>query len=266
MTTTATTIRANARKTTRGFWWADLSSTDDAAAAQFYSRIFGWTWREAPLGGGMVHRDAQLGGHLIAGLDPVMPGSGMPTAWANYVFVDDIDATVASARRLGATVIVEPMDVMGEGHMAMLVDPTGAVVGLWKPGRHTGADAVNQPGTYTWVELMTDDTEAARRFYGELFGWGFERQDVPGLEYWMATLDGRGFAGLMRKPAGMEVPNHWATYFGVADVDATAAEVKAAGGKILFEPMRMGPGRGVGVLDPQGGSFVALQLDEWPAD
>jgi len=89
---------------------------------------------------------AKLSEHAIAGIDPVMPDSGTPTAWTNFVFVKDIAATVTSAKQLGATVAMEPMDVMGEGHMAVLLDPTGAAVGLWQPGRHTGTDAVNQPG------------------------------------------------------------------------------------------------------------------------
>lgn len=267
MTTTATAPRANARTTSNSFWWADLSSTDDAAAAAFYGRVFGWSWDESPLGGGMVHRDARLGGHRIAGLDPVMPGSGMPTSWTNFVFVADIESSVATAQQLGATIVMEPMDVMGEGHMAVALDPTGAAFGFWQPGRHTGADAVNQPGTYTWVELATDDLDAARSFYSELFGWHWERQDVPGMEYWMATLDGRGFAGAMPKPAeAAGMPSNWGTYFGVADIEATVEEMQAAGGTVLFGPMQMGPGRGVAALDPQGGYFLAIQMDSWPSD
>ena len=263
---TATTTRANARKTMNGFWWANLASTDDAAAAEFYGKLFGWQWQEFPIGEGMVHRNATLGGHQIAGVDPVMPSSGMPTAWTNFVYVTDINQTVSNAKSLGATVVMEPMDVMGEGHMAIIVDPTGAALGIWQPGRHTGADAVNQPGTYTWVELATTDVEAAKRFYGELFGWGFERQ--PGeFEYWVASNEGQPMGGIMDKPEEMaDWPSNWVTYFGVADAEQAAADVKAAGGKVVFGPMKMGPGAGVGVVDPQGGYFVAFQLDEWPAD
>lgn len=267
MGTTTMTLRGNAAKTTNGFWWTNLSTTDDAAAAAFYARVLGWTYREMPIGEGMVHRNATINDMLIAGIDPMMPGSDMPTAWSNFVFVDDIEATVTSATQLGATVLMAPMDVMGEGHMAMIMDPTGAAVGLWQSGRHTGADAVNQPGTYSWVELTTSDVSAALRFYGELFGWGFEQQDMPSMEYWMATIDGRPFAGVMAKPDDMaDMPSSWATYFGVVDAEATMAEVKAAGGSIAFGPMRMGPGIGIGVADPQGGYFVAFQMDEWPAD
>lgn len=266
MAQTMTSVRRNARTTNNGFWWADLSSTDDAAAAEFYSRIFGWSYDESPIGEGMVHRNAKIGDHMIAGIDPVMPGSGQPTAWTNFVFVEDIDATVAKARELGATVVAEPMDVMGEGHMAVLMDTTGAAVGLWQPGRHTGADAVNQPGTYTWVELATSDLEGARDFYSKLFGWSWSRMDGD-FDYWLAELDGRSFAGAytkMDEMAGM--PSHWASYFGVADVNATADAVKSAGGQVVVGPMQMGPGTGIGAMDPQGGYFLAIQMDEWPDD
>ncbi len=266
MATTATTVRANARKTTNGFWWANLSSTDDAAAARFYTRILGWSYDEMPIGENMVHRNARLDGQLVAGIDPMMPGADQPTAWTNYVFVDDVQESWDRAIELGATGIMEPMDVMGEGHMAVLLDPTGAAFGLWQPGRHTGADAVNQPGTYTWVELATSDLDAARSFYADLFGWSWTRMEGD-FEYWLAELDGRQFAGAYPKLDQMaDMPSFWATYFGVADIEATADEITSAGGRVAMGPSQMGPGRGVMAFDPQGGAFLAIQLDEWPAD
>lgn len=266
MAMTASTPRKNALKTTNGFWWADLSSTDDAAGAEFYAQIFGWSYDESPIGEGMVHRNAKIGDLMVAGIDPVMPGSGQPTAWTNFVFVDDIETSVAKAKDLGATIVAEPMDVMGEGHMAVFMDPAGAAVGLWQPGRHQGADAVNQPGTYTWVELATSDLAGARDFYSALFGWEWTRMDGD-FEYWLAELDGRSFAGAYTKMEQMaDMPSHWAAYFGVADINACVDEVKAAGGKVLMGPAQMGPGKGIAVMDPQGGYFLAIQLDEWPED
>ena len=266
MAQTVTTPRPNARRTTNGFWWADLSSTDDAAAAEFYSRIFGWSYDEMPIGEEMVHRNARLGDLLVAGIDPVVPGSGQPTAWTNFVFVEDVDAAVARAEELGGTIVTAPVDVMGEGHMAVLSDTTGATFGLWQPGRHTGADAVNQPGTCTWVELATTDLPEARDFYAKLFGWTWTRMEGD-FDYWLAELDDRSFAGAYAKLEQMaDMPSHWATYFGVADVDATTEAVESGGGTVLVGPAQMGPGRGVAATDPQGGYFVALQMDEWPAD
>ena len=267
MAITAWKTRANAAKTTNGFWWTNLSSSDDAGAAAFYSKIFGWSYDEMPIGDNMVHRNATSGDHQLAGIDPIMPGNDMPTAWINFVFVQDMTATVASARQLGATIVQEPVDVMGEGHMAIAVDPTGATIGIWQPGRHTGADAVNQPGSYSWVELATTDIDAAKSFYAGLFGWTWTKMDGAPMEYWLAELDGRSFAGLLTKNVEMaQMPSHWAAYFGAEDIDATHTAVQAAGGTALFEPMQMGPGKGFAAMDPQGGYFMAIQMDEWPAD
>lgn len=266
MTVATREVRANALRTTNGFWWADLSSTDDAGAAEFYGKLLGWSYDEMPIGEGMVHRNARIGDHMVAGIDPVMPGSGMPSAWTNFIFIDDINASLASAVEHGATVIAEPMDVMGEGHMAVFADPTGTMVGLWQPGRHRGADAVNQPGTYIWVELATSDLDRSRQFYTDVFGWDWERLEGD-FPYWLATLDGRNFAGAYAKMEEMgDMPDNWATYFGVADINAAAETVRANGGTVIFEPKQMGPGVGIAAIDPQGAFFMVMQMNEWPED
>jgi predicted enzyme related to lactoylglutathione lyase len=61
-------------------------------------------------------------------------------------------------------------------------------------------------------------------------------------------------------------PDCWVTYFGVQDVEAAAAEVKAAGGTVLWGPMQTGPGRSIGVIDPTGANVTFMQLDAWPQD
>ena len=61
------------------------------------------------------------------------PVPGAPSAWLAYVEVDDIDAATKKARSLGATVMKDVTEVMGMGWLSILVDPTGAALGLWKP-------------------------------------------------------------------------------------------------------------------------------------
>jgi uncharacterized protein len=59
------------------------------------------------------------------------PRPGIPANWLNYVSVTDIDATVAKATRLGATVCMGPMEDIGEvGRIAVIKDPQGATFGL----------------------------------------------------------------------------------------------------------------------------------------
>lgn len=58
---------------------------------------------------------------------------GAPSAWLSYVQVDDIEAATAKAKKLGATVVKEVTEVMDAGWLSLIVDPTGAALGLWKP-------------------------------------------------------------------------------------------------------------------------------------
>jgi predicted enzyme related to lactoylglutathione lyase len=60
---------------------------------------------------------------------------GAPSSWLAYVSVDDINAATEKARKLGATVMREPMEVMGAGWLSIIVDPTGATLGLWQATR-----------------------------------------------------------------------------------------------------------------------------------
>lgn len=61
------------------------------------------------------------------------PMPGEPSMWLAYVEVDDIAASTEKARSLGANIIREVIEVPGAGWLSILMDPTGAALGLWKP-------------------------------------------------------------------------------------------------------------------------------------
>ena len=79
--------------------------------------------------------------------------------------VEDADAILAAVPGAGGQVIAPAMDIMSQGRMAMIADPSGAVVGLWQPMDHQGAELFNAPGSLTWNELQTRDLEPAMAFY-----------------------------------------------------------------------------------------------------
>ena len=128
---------------------------------------------------------------------------GQPCEWNTYVSVADADATMAKVREAGGTVIVEPMDVMGMGKMAIFTDPTGAACGLWEPGTFVGAELVNEDGSFGWNELGTRDVPAAREFYGKVFGWTVEEQEMPGMGTYNVWKDGEHVRGGMVDITGM---------------------------------------------------------------
>jgi uncharacterized protein len=116
-------------------------------------------------------------------------------------------------------------------------------------------------GTFSWVDLGTTDAEAAKRFYGNLFGWTFD--DVPaGVgTYSIAKLSGQEVCALYKMGPEMKgVPPFWLSYISVDDVDTLTKAVTAAGGRVDKEPFDvMDVGRMSVVSDPTGASFAFWQ-------
>jgi uncharacterized protein len=242
--------------------WVDLGSPDLAKAKQFYGALLGWECPEGPpeAGGYSV---CLLNGKTVAGLGPQM-NPDFPPFWTTYVNVDDADATAATVTANGGTIFMGPMDVMDVGRMSILADPLGAVIGLWQPKSHTGAQVVNEPGALCWNELITTDLDASKAFYKAVFGWDAEDAGPPGEPpaYTEWKLGGRSVGGMMRKHGDMpaDMPPSWGVYFAVADTDATVAKAQELGGTLFMGPTDIEPGRFAVLADNQGVVFNVLQL------
>ncbi len=240
--------------------WVDVGVPDLDQAAAFYSGLFGWECPPGPEEAG-GYRVCTLKGQPVAGLGPQQnPG---PPVWASYVNVDDTEAIVAEVTEAGGQVIVPPMDVMGLGIMAYFSDPAGAVFGVWQALTFPGAGIVNEPGAFSWTELLTNDVDGAKEFYGKVFGWGAETHGEGPGAYTEWQVSGRSIGGMMLKPPMIpaEVPPFWSVYFTVNDTDATIEQVKALGGQLMTGPMDIEPGRFAVVADPAGAAFCVITLN-----
>jgi predicted enzyme related to lactoylglutathione lyase len=249
--------------------WVDVSSPDPARTRDFYASLFGWEMAVGPPEAG-GYAIAQVRGRSVAGIGPQM-NPAAPPAWTTYVDVDSADDVVERVRANGGTVFAEPMDVMDVGRMAIFADPTGAVIGLWQPGTHLGAQVVNETNTWSWSELLTTDVERDKQFYAAVFGWS-ERTHGEGLgaytEFQLPGDDGapRSIAGMMPKPPMMpaEVPPFWGVYFTVDDVDAAKDSITKLGGTVLMGPADIEPGRFLAATDPTGASFSVIRFNQQP--
>ena len=245
------------------FCWVDLATTDPAAAKEFFSGLFGWEYFDIPTGMGGSYSLCQINGYNVAGLSDLpaeMAEQGIPPIWSSYIKHDDVDAVAEKAVGAGGTVAMPAMDVMDAGRMIIIQDPTGAMVGLWQPKEHIGAQLVNMPHALVWNELQTKDVDTARSFYGTVFGWGHD-QDPNG--YHLFKLGERMQAGMLKMDDSWgEIPPHWGVYFMSEDIEATTARAKELGGQIHVPPSDTGTvGRFAVIGDPQGGVFTAMQFD-----
>ncbi len=121
-----------------------------------------------------------------------------------------------------------------------------------------GARESYAAGTFCWVDLVTPDADAAKRFYAELFGW-----DAPaGQRYTHWTLDGRDVAGVYPLP---DVAPAWTSYVAVGDADAVAARAASLGGSVVEAPFDAGPeGRRAVIADPIGTPVALWQAGTHP--
>ena len=114
------------------FVHVELHTKDLPKAREFYGSLFGWNLQDMPMPGGagtytMINVGEGTGGGMMT--DDM---SGAPPHWMAYVGVDDVRAKTAQAKELGATVLQDVMPVGDFGLMAIIRDPTGAVLAMWQ--------------------------------------------------------------------------------------------------------------------------------------
>jgi uncharacterized protein len=114
------------------FFWNELHTSDPAKALPFYEKVIGFSHRSMDMGPGGFYHILSKGGVDRGGVTGHLQG-GAPPHWLPYVAVDEVDATIARARKLGATIPMSPEDIPGIGRFGVLQDPTGAVLAIMRP-------------------------------------------------------------------------------------------------------------------------------------
>ncbi|MDQ1541226.1 MAG: uncharacterized protein QOH29_1952 [Actinomycetota bacterium] len=263
--------------------WVDTAQPDPAAAAVFYGGLFGWEFEDAmPEGSAGQYLMARLRGGEVAALSSLPEEVPARAIWNTYIRVDSADEAAARARAAGGSLLSEPFDVMDAGRMAMLADTEGAAFCVWQARRHHGARIVNEAGSLNFNVLSCRDLEAAKRFYGAVFGW--TTLDLATGEYWTLTAYGDyletltpgvreraaafgapGFADVLAAitliPADDPAdPAQWGVTFATDDADATAAKAVELGGTVVSPPVDAPYSRLTVIRDPQGAMFSASQF------
>jgi predicted enzyme related to lactoylglutathione lyase len=231
---------------------------------------------------------ARLRGRDVAGVG-AQPQGGPPTpAWSTYVWVQSADDAAARTKDAGGSVLMEPFDIYDAGRMGVFADPSGAVFCVWQANQHKGAQLVNEPGTWNFSELHTPDPDAAKAFYGAVFGWEATSLDTEGGDlggFWRMPGYGdfleRSDPDVRRRQADVGAPEgfedavawllpmtsdaddgppRWSVTFSVDDADAIADRAGQLGGTVLVPPVDAPWVRMAVLGDPQGAVFTASQF------
>jgi uncharacterized protein len=238
--------------------WVDLAVPDVTAAAAFYSDVIGWSFVDSGEEFGHYHI-AQTGGRAAAAIGPVMQ-EGQPSFWTTYLATEDADGTAKLITENGGTLLFEPMDIPGNGRMAVALDPSGGAFGIWQAAGMNGFEIANEPGSVTWNDARVGDADAAKAFYTAVFGYTYEEVPDAPDGYTTILAGGQPVAGIVGAPEG--VPAHWLTYFSVADVDVAIATAARSGATVLMPAEDTDFGRIGIVTDPFGATFALHRAPE----
>ena len=243
--------------------WADLATTDPAAALAFYSALFGWEDDPQPMGPDAFYHMQKLNGLEAAAIFQQMEqerDQGIPPHWNTYITVDDVDSIAQQAVELGGAVVFGPFDVFEAGRVAFIQDPQGAVFAAWQPKQHIGARVKFEPGALTWNELQTSDLDAAIEFYCRLLG--MERgETMDEIDYTLLRVQGTEVAGVVQiAPDWGPAPPSWLVYFDADNVDETVAQAQTLGGGVIVPATDVPDiGRFAVLQDPQGAVFAVFK-------
>jgi predicted enzyme related to lactoylglutathione lyase len=292
--------------------WVEASEPDPEAALDFYGGLFGWEFEDsAPPGSdgkyfiargeaessSIFDTSGTVRGGDIAAVRSIPAGAPPAAMWNTYFWVDSAEETAAKVLDAGGAVAIEPFDFMDACRMAVLTDPEGAAFGVWEAKEHKGARLVNDPGAVVFNNLNTRDPEAARAFYGAVFGWrtgsiggGAEGWTLPGYGQWLEREHHPGLRKRMDAagaPEGFEdvvgsivpidtdqpdTPAHWSVTFATADADATAERAGELGGTVVVPPFDAPWStptytiRITVIADPQGATFTASKFVPKPGN
>ncbi|MFH8933198.1 VOC family protein [Streptomyces griseosporeus] len=243
--------------------WIDVGTSDIEGATRFYGALFGWQFVSAgPDAGG--YGFFQLDGKTVAGGMQTTPEQG-PPSWTVYFQSRDAQATAQAAGQAHGRVLFQPMDVMGQGHMAILADQAGVSFGIWQPGQNKGVDLAGDPGSLCWVELYTPDIAAAAAFYHSVLGLETSAVPFPGGVYTCVNPAEGGedamFGGIVPLADDpTETDAFWLPYFEVPDTDAVVADAEKLGGTVRVPATDIeGVGRVARLADPYGARFAVIK-------
>lgn len=115
------------------FCWHELATHNADGTKSFYEQMFGWKSGSFPMKDGSTYLMFQRGEEGLGGVRTLgKEETNVPSHWLGYVYVDDVDAAATKAQQLSGSIVVPPRDIPEIGRFAVVKDPSGAVVALWK--------------------------------------------------------------------------------------------------------------------------------------
>lgn len=236
--------------------WRELHAESLENAEAFYSKLANWSGETRPNG--------EMGDYLMWSRGEKMqagamnkPNPNAPPHWLDYIYTEDLEATLATIADEGGTVIMGATEIPEMGSFAIAADPTGAV---FAPYQSSWVEAPNdgRPDDFTfcWTQVNSTDMRASADFFAKVFNW--EVRDMPGDGDVVTLKAGEhDVMSVMQMPEDSESPSHFIDYLAVPDIAEYHDKAIALGAKVYVPPKEIPAMGSFSVLaDPDGAIFA----------
>jgi predicted enzyme related to lactoylglutathione lyase len=233
------------------FCWYELRTTDTDAAEAFYAYALGLQLRQAD-GASSANAGEQAVG--LSRLPDRAAANGAPAHWLGHIATGDVETYVRRLVALGAQPLGPVQNAINGSAFAIMRDPFGAVLAVSSRTDRPARAAVE------WHQLHTTDRDRAWATYAELFGWTPRDRLELGAELgsqqsFAWTPSGPPVGGISDTARAPHVHTHWLFCFGVSDLEAALAKIRAHGGDALTPVVLPSGDRVVACHDPQRAIF-----------
>jgi len=226
----------------------EIMGPDRDQLVRFYGESFGWLFEPHDEMTYTMFRTAP--GGIGGGIG--VPQDGKPSV-SVYAEVEDLDATLSQALRLGATGKMGPMDIGGGARIAMFADPAGNVFGLYEGPTGEPPEGAGSP--VVWFDLFGPDAVQLQSFYRDLFEWKIDLGD-DGYGHIVAEADGVG-GGISTPMPGM--PSHGIlAYMRSTNLEESLKIIERVGGTTVAPRQSVGDGLDIALFTDPAGNLNGL--------
>lgn len=252
------------------FVWADLFTSDQAAAATFYTGLFGWTAttidRTTPERGPLSYIVLSNGDRPVAGiaLGPPALRNDVRGHWLGFVSVPDVTKALAEAVANGGHVLSPTREVPQRGVQAMFYSNEGAILGVLHSSSGDPGEYRPEVGDFTWAEVFAQNPGTAAQFYRNVLGYDAAAATEPSRpDTTLFSSGGYARASLAPLPNRPNAHPAWLLFVRVGSIADSLAKATQLGGRVLVQPVEVHGNSWIAIIaDPVGAALGLVEKEK----
>jgi len=239
------------------FVWHDLITPNPEQAKDFYTQLFGWTYKT--LGeGDMAYHVIYNGDKAIGGIFPLNVKTHPTGEWLSSVSVPDVDKAVAYNIQKGGKTLFKPSNFKGRGRSALVQDPEGAYISFIRSESGDPEFKIAE-NSWLWMELWTSDLQGSIAYYKGLAPYKTEEVKGDKVPYFLMKVEDTKICGMMKNPVE-NMRSAWLPYIKVKDVEQVSSTATSLGAVLMLEPRDDVRDGSVAIIQDPNGAPFAVQI------